>query len=60
VRRRIGLAGQFAAVEPDRARPRDRPVGRVHLGLPAHVLVLGVRPDGIGRAPCAPSRTSIP
>ena len=28
-----------------RARPRDRPVGRVHLGLPAGVRLVGVRAD---------------
>ena len=30
---------------PDGARPRDRPVGGLHLGLPAHLRLLGVRPD---------------
>ena len=46
---------------PVRARSRDRPVGRVHMGLPAHVRLRGVRPDLVDAgASCARSRGSTP
>ena len=45
---------------PHGARPRDRPVGRVHLGLPARVRVLGVRAGGLDARASRPSPTSTP